>query len=271
MNETTRRFSRTAVLVAAARALHREGPPPWLLDDTLGLALAGEEGAAIKERMRAELPAPTLLAFSRGVCARAHLSEDLAERELAQGVQQYVILGAGLDTFAYRRADLLERLRVFEVDQPATQVWKRQRLAEIGIEPPANLVFAPVDFERQSLRAGLVAAGFESVAPAVFSWMGVTMYLTLDAIRATLTTVLACAPGSRIALTYNRPLAALQGSRQNNESALQRLVADLGEPMISLFEPAEIEEFLRDLGFANVEHFGAEEASQRIIIATVGG
>jgi hypothetical protein len=143
---------------AAARALHREEPPPWVLDDHLALGLAGDEGVSITRSMRDELSAENLVTFSRWMCVRARLAEDVVERAVAAGIRQYAILGAGLDSFAYRRPDLLGRLRVFEVDHPASQAWKRERLAELGVDLPANLVFAAVDFETQTLSDGLVAA-----------------------------------------------------------------------------------------------------------------
>jgi len=277
--------SRTALLTAAARALHREEPPPWVLDDTLALPLAGDEGRALMDRLRAELPGPLLLSFCRWCCVRARVPEDVVEQALEDGVAQYVILGAGLDSFAYRRHDLRARVRVVEVDHPASQAWKRRRLAELDIACPANLVYAPVDFERETLRAGLEASGVNVAAPAVFSWIGVTMYLTLDAIRATLTTVAAWPSGTQIVLTYNQPPAVLQGVGLTVETTLRHLVAEMGEPMISLFEPADIERLLRQLGFAQIVHFGPEEAirtyfagrpdvrfggAQRVVIATVG-
>ena len=153
--------SKTAVRSAAARALHREEPPPWVLDDHLALGLAGDQGVSITRSMRDELSTENLLTFSRWMCVRARLAEDVVERAVAAGIRQYAILGAGLDSFAYRRPDLLGRLRVFEVDHPASQAWKRERLAELGVGLPANLVFAPVDFETQTLRDGLLAAGFD--------------------------------------------------------------------------------------------------------------
>jgi methyltransferase (TIGR00027 family) len=125
--------SRTAVLTAVARAVHREESQPWVMDDYLALGLAGREGLVLRERLRAELPRSHLLAFSRWVCVRARFAEDIVERAVASGVRQYVILDAGLDSFACRRGDLLDRLRVFEVDHPATQLWKRRQLAELGM------------------------------------------------------------------------------------------------------------------------------------------
>jgi methyltransferase (TIGR00027 family) len=265
--------------------LHREEPQPWVLDDHLALELAGDEGVSITRRLRDELSAEDLLAFSRWLCVRARLSEDVVERDVAAGTRQYVILGAGLDSFAYRRPDLLTRLLVFEVDHPASQAWKRQRLAELGVELPANLIFAPVDFETETLRAGLLGAGFDFGASAVFSWIGVTMYLTLAAIDATLDTVAACGRESRIVLTFNLPPSALQGQALAMQRRMSRLASGMGEPWISFFTPAEAEALLRRCGFGEIEHFGPAEAvrtyfdnredvrmwlPQRLLVATVG-
>ena len=270
---------------AAARALHREEPPPWVLDDHLALGLAGEEGVSITRRLRDELSAEDLLTFSRWMCVRARLAEDVVERAVASGTRQYAILGAGWDSFAYRRPDLLVRLRVFEIDHPASQAWKRERLAELGVSLPANLVFAPVDFETQTLSAGLLAAGFDFAAGTVFSWIGVTMYLTLAAIEATLETVAVCPPDSRIVLTYNPPPSSLHDEGLAMHSRMSRLVGEMGEPWISLFTPAEAEALLRRCGFGEVDHFGPTEAirtyfagrpdvrlgmPQRLLVATVG-
>jgi methyltransferase (TIGR00027 family) len=277
--------SKTAVKTAAARALHREEPPPWVLDDHLALQLAGDEGVSITRRLRDELTAEDLLTFSRWMCVRARLAEDVVERAVAAGTRQYAILGAGLDSFAYRRPDLLVRLRVFEVDHPASQAWKRERLAELGVSLPANLVFAPVDFETETLRAGLLAAGFDFAAGAVFSWIGVTMYLTLTAIEATLETVAACPPGSRIVLTYNLPPSVLQDQGRAIGSRMSRMAGEMGEPWISFFTPVEAEALVLRCGFGEVDHFGPAEAirtyfasrpdvrlgmPQRLLVATVG-
>jgi methyltransferase (TIGR00027 family) len=272
------------LLTAAARALHREEPPPWVLDDWLALRLGGEEAVRMSGSLRQQLPVPALLAFTRWVCVRGRLAEDVVESAAAGGVGQYVILGAGLDSFAYRRGDLLERVRVFEVDHPASQQWKRHRLQGLGIDPPATLVYVPVDFEQRGLRDGLTAAGFDFSAPAVWSWIGVTMYLTIDAIRATLATIAACPIGTCVIFTYNLPRAALSGPGLSIDTTMRAIVSELGEPMISLFRPDEIEELVRGLGFDEVTHFGPDEVhtryfaerddvrfagAQRMIIATV--
>jgi methyltransferase (TIGR00027 family) len=260
VGEAVRGPSRTAVLTAAARALHREEPEPWVIDDHLALELAGPDGLALLDRLRAEVPRRHLLAFSRWVCVRTRVPEDMVERAAASGVGQYVILGAGLDSFAYRRRDLLDRLQVFEVDHPATQAWKRRRLAELGVAVPAGLVYAPVDFERQTLREGLEQPGFAFGELAVFSWLGVTMYLTLDAIHATLATLAQCRGGTRVVLTYNQPTAALTSRDAQITGAMAGIAAQLGEPFISRFLRAEIAELLRHHGFGEITDFGPDEA-----------
>jgi methyltransferase (TIGR00027 family) len=276
--------SRTALLTAAARGLHREESPPWVLDDWLAMRLGGNGAERMSELLRERLTRPELLAFSRWVCVRGRLAEDIVERAAAAGVSQSVIVGAGLDSLAYRRADVLERMRVFEVDHPVSQRWKRRRLRELGIDPPANLVYAPIDFEQQALRDGLSAVGFDFATLSVWSWIGVTMFLTLGAIRSTLSTIVECPPGTRLVLTYNLPREALTGIGLAMATVTRAAVRELGEPMISLFTPGEIEQLLRGLGYDEITHFGPEEArnsyfadrddvhlggAERILIATV--
>jgi methyltransferase (TIGR00027 family) len=285
MGEFVRSPSSTAVLTAVARAVHREEPPPWVLDDYLAVRLTGRQGLALLDRLRADVPRSFLLAFSRWMCVRARFAEDAAEQAAADGVRQYVILGAGLDSFAYRRHDLLGRLRVFEVDHPASQRWKRRRLAELGVVIPASVVFAPVDFERQTLRDGLDEAGFDAGQLAIFSWIGVTMYLTLDAINATLATMAGCGAGTRAVLTYNQPPAVLQGTSAQIAATFAGIAAGMGEPFVSRFLPCQIAQLLRGHGFGEIADFGPDEAraryfqgrddievagAQRLVAATVG-
>lgn len=283
VGEVARPPSRTAILTAVARALCGEDPGPAVFVDDLAMRLAGDEGRRLLQRLRREIPRRHLGAFIRWVCIRSRFTEDLVEDAIARGVGQYVILGAGLDSFAHRRGELVDRLRVFEVDHPASQSWKRSRLGVLGVKAPANLVFAPVDFEHQTLREGLSDAGFEFRRPALVSWIGVTMYLTLDAIGSTLTTVAQSAPGTRIVLTYNRPPDSLDPFSREVTGALAAIAAEMGEPFLSLFRPDEIEELLRTHGFADIVHFGSQEAraayfkadpdveiagAQRLVVAT---
>ena len=271
-------------MTAVARALNRDEPGPVIFDDGLALGLASEEGQALAERLRTGLPRWQVLAFCRWICIRSRFTEDLVERAIGRGVEQYVILGAGLDSFAYRRGELVDRLRVFEVHHPASQSWKQNRLRDLGIEIPDNLVFAPVDFEYQTLREGLLRAGFKFARTAVFSWIGVTMYLTLDAIEATLGTISECKAGSQVALTYNQPHHVLDDMALQVTSTFGAIAAEMGGPFVSLFVPDEIEGLLRNLGFDDIVHFGAQEAraawfseavdvaiagAQRLIAATV--
>jgi len=248
------------MLTAAARALYREDAQPWVLEDSLALELAGEAGMSMLSLLRDRLSRDQLMAFSRWVSVRSRLVEDLVQRALSQGVQRYVILGAGLDSFAYRRADLLDRLRVFEVDHHASQRWKRQRLEELSIPIPKDLVFAPVDFGSQSLIDGLMASGFEADAPAVFSWIGVTMYLTTDAIRKTLRAVASCAHNSQVVLTYNQPTSTLDALSRTVTDTLADAIGQAGEPFISLFTPEAAQALLREEGFRDMQDYGADEA-----------
>jgi methyltransferase (TIGR00027 family) len=282
--ESARGPSRTAVLTAVARHLYRQQPPPLIFDDALAIGLAGAEGPSLAERLQRDLPRAHLLAFCRWVCVRSRFAEDVVEQAVASGVEQYVILGAGLDSFAYRHGDLLDRLRVFEVDHPASQSWKRARLNELGVKPPDRLVFAPVDFEHQTLAHGLGGAGFDFGRSAMFTWIGVTMYLTIDAITATLATIARCVPGTRVALTYNQPHHALDSFAVAVTTTFAGIASEMGEPFVSLFLPQEIEELLGRQRFGDIVHFGSQEAralyfdgradveiagAQRLVVAAV--
>jgi methyltransferase (TIGR00027 family) len=283
MSESLRRPSRTAVVTAVARAFCRH-ESPVIFDDDLAWGLAGEEGLALSGRLGTEIPGALVAAFSRWMGIRARFTEDLVAQAIARGTPQYVVLGAGLDSFAYRRRDLLDRVRVFEVDHPASQEWKRRRLRDLRIEIPDNLVFAPLDFELQTLREGLEHAGFEFQRPAFFSWIGVTMYLSLEAINATLATIAQCLTGSRVVLTYNQPHDSLDQFSLQVTSAFSAIAAELGEPFVSLFRPDDIERLLQSHGFVDIVHFGPPEAraaylngradvqiagAQRLVSATV--
>jgi methyltransferase (TIGR00027 family) len=263
--------SRTALMAAAGRALHRDGPPPRILDDWLAADLAGEEGRTILDGMRANVTPARLHAFQAWSASRSRFVEDFAGNAVAHGIDQYVILGAGLDSFAYRHPDLIQRLTIFEVDHPLSQAWKRHRLGELHISVPRNVVFAAVDFETNSLRDGLQAAGFAFGKPAVVSWIGVTMYLAHDAIAATLDTVAGCAPGTRIVLSIDQPREVLDDDGRALLADVSGTAARLGEPFISLFRREEMEGLLRKHGFDSVGHFGAPDANLRYFGSTAIG
>ncbi len=229
---------------------------------------AGEDGRAILDNMRANVTPDRLHAFQAWSAVRSRFVEDFVESAVAAGVSQYVMLGAGIDSFAYRHTDLLERLTIFEVDHLFSQAWKRHRLDELHIPLPHNVVFAAVDFETQSLRDALKASGFALDQRAVVSWIGVTMYLAREAIDATLDSVASCAPGTGIVLTYDQPPNVLDEKGRALLADVSGTAANYGEPFVSLFRRDEIERLLVEHGFHSVTHFGAEEASRRYFGAT---
>jgi methyltransferase (TIGR00027 family) len=250
-------------MVAVLRAHHREQAAPRVLDDWLALDLAGEQGRALLANMQMTWGPDGIDVGARWIAARTRFVEDLVDDAVADRFHQYVLLGAGLDSFAYRRGDLHKKLRVFEVDHPDSQEWKRRRLAELGTDTPPNLVFAPVNFETQTFRDGLSSANFDFASPAIFSWIGVAMYLTRDAIDDTLRTIAGCGPGTRLVLTYDIPRHSLGPSAQEHYDRVSTSAAALGEPFVSLFEPAEIDQVLHGLGFQVTSHFGPAEAVTR--------
>jgi methyltransferase (TIGR00027 family) len=251
--------SATAIFAAVARAIHATEPPPRVLDDQLAAALAGPEGLAAGEAMRAALTPERLTLGTRWFAARARYVEDFVSRAAGEGIAQYVILGAGLDSFAYRRGELLERLSVYEVDHPATQTWKRARLAQIGVAIPPRLVFTPVDFEHEALAQPLRAAGFRPAEPAVFSWIAVTQYLPRAAVQATLAAVAGCVPGTRLVFSYDLPRHLLCAEEQFEFDFMTDYAARAGEPWVSMFAPAEIDVMLSDHGFSEIVHTGRRD------------
>jgi methyltransferase (TIGR00027 family) len=174
-----------------------------------------------------------------------------------------VILGAGLDTFAYRNPYLDTALRVFEVDYPATQEWKRQQLAKAAIAIPSSVTYAPVDFERQTLAAGLAEAGFDADTATFFSWLGVVMYLTEETTMATLGLVASTAPGGGVAFDFAGPRESLSWMGRLALDAISRRVAAAGEPFRTLFDPRALSERLTTIGFHSVETLGAAEINER--------
>ena len=252
----------TAVRVALWRALHvLVDPPPHVLEDEVGLELAEPDDGW---RSRPDMDPDGTRLFRASIVARARFIEDLVVEQAGRGVGQYVILGAGLDTFAQRRPDIAARLRVFEVDQPGHQAWKRRRLAELGFGSPEWLRLVPVDFEAgESWRERLVAAGFDSGQPAVVASTGVSMYLTKEANVAALRQVASLAPGSTLATTFILPLElADPGARPGLELAVKGARAS-GTPFISFFTPTEMLALAREAGFREARHVSAASLAQR--------
>jgi methyltransferase (TIGR00027 family) len=210
---------------------------------------------------------PFSLGLRAHVVARSRYAEDLLGLAVARGVRQYVLLGAGLDTFAHRNS--YAELRVFEVDHPATQAWKRELLAASGLDAPVGLTYAPVDFERESLAEGLAAAGFDTGAPAFFAWLGVVPYLTLEAFRATVRYVAGCAPGSGVVFDYGQPRAALPLLERLAHDSLAARVGRAGEPFRLFFTPEEVRAELA--GFGGIEDLGSAEINARYFAGRADG
>ncbi|MES1184874.1 MAG: class I SAM-dependent methyltransferase [Myxococcales bacterium] len=259
----------TAVRVALWRALHVEADaPPHVFEDEIGLKLAApEEGWRSRPDM-----SPFTRSFRAAIVARARFVEELVVEQAALGVGQYVILGAGLDTFAQRRAELASRLLMFEIDTPGPQAWKRQRLLELGLGVPPFLRLVPVDFEAgDAWWERLAAAGFDAQRPAVVASTGVSMYLTREAIMTTLRQVAALAPGSTLVMSFLLPLElADPGLRFSMEKAAEGARA-AGTPFISFFAPAEMLAMASEAGFKQVQHVSAATLGERYFAGRTDG
>jgi methyltransferase (TIGR00027 family) len=251
--------SRTALSVALRRAAHQIYDSPVVLDDPIAVGILGAAYAEQLHRTPLRPDRPFSTALRAFLVARSRYAEDNLRRAVSTGVEQYVLLGAGLDTFAYRNP--FTKLRVFEVDHPATQQWKRELLQRNNIAIPDSIAYTPVDFERQSLAEQLGFAGFSSQAPAFFSWLGVVPYLTLDAFRATLTFIAAQRPGSGLTLDYGQPRSTLPLLEQMAHDSLASRVEKAGEPFQLFFTPSEIAAELSR--FHSVEDLGAAEINAR--------
>jgi methyltransferase (TIGR00027 family) len=260
----------TAVRVALWRALHVQiDPLPHVLEDEIGLKLvAPEEGWRHRGDMDPHFTRP----FRASIVARARFIEDLVAQEAGRGVGQYVILGAGLDTFAQRRPEIASRLKVFEVDQAGSQAWKRQRLIDVGFGIPDWLRLVPVDFEASDTWwQQLAAAGFDAGKPAVVTSSGVSMYLTKEAIMAMLRQVAALAPGSTLATTFLMPLELADPEvRPGLELAVKGARAS-GTPFISFFTSAEMLALAREAGFGQARHVSAATLAGRYFAGRADG
>ena len=252
----------TAVRVALWRALHVQvDSPPHVLEDEIGLRLvAPEEGWRRRPDMDPEFTRP----FRASIVARARYIEDLMEQQAGRGVSQYVILGAGLDTFAQRRPQIASGLKLFEVDKPGAQAWKRQRLIDLGFGIPSWLRLVPVDFESDvSWWEQLIAAGFDTGKPVVVASTGVSMYLTRDAIAATLHQVATFAPGSTLAMSFLLPLEHADPEVRPGLQLAEKGARASGTPFISFFTPPEILSLAREAGFREAQHVSAMTLTQR--------
>ncbi|MER7877912.1 class I SAM-dependent methyltransferase [Streptomyces solisilvae] len=269
-DEQTSAPDSTAVRVALWRAMHVQvDPPPHVLQDEIGLRLAAPDD---DWRGRPDMDPDTTRGFRAAVVARARFIEDLVAEQADRGVTQYVILGAGMDTFAQRRPEIASRLRIFEVDQPGPQAWKRHRLVELGYGIPEWLHLVPVDFEAsESWLERLTAAGFDPTQPAVIVSTGVTMYLTEDATAATLRQIAGLAPGSTLAMTFLLPAELLDdadrpGLRKSKEGAQAA-----GTPFISFYAPQDMLALAREAGFKDVRHVSGASHAERYFAGRADG
>ena len=260
----------TAVRVALWRAMHVQvDPPPHVLDDEIGLQLAAPGDGW---RRRQDMDPRATSRYRAGIVARGRFVEDLVVEQADHGIGQYVILGAGLDTFAQRRPEIASRLRVFEVDRPGPQAWKRQRLIELGFGIPDWLRLVPVDFEADgSWWTRLAAAGFDADQPAVVASTGVTMYLTEAANAATLRQLASLAPGSTLAMTFQPPLELLEEEERPGRLAVERGARASGTPFISFFAPPDMLALARTAGFADAQHVSAIMLNQRYFAGRTDG
>jgi len=254
--------SRTAFAAAAHRAAHQVMERGRVFADPLAGRILGGVAQAAAVAASAN---PSTRGMRLFIAARSRVAETaLKEGVETRGVSQLVVLGAGLDTFAYRNP-FGPKLRVFEVDHPETQAWKRRRLAEAGIAIPPALTFAPVDFERDGLLAALQTAGFDPGRRSFFTWLGVVPYLTREAIAATLAAIGALPGGGEVVFDYSDPVATLGSEARAAHAARADRVAALGEPFLTYFEPAELHAELTALGFDRIDDLGPRALIERYI------
>lgn len=258
--------SRTALAAATHRAAHQLLEGGRIFADPLAVRILSEGPRAIVQDATAH---PERRAMRLFIAVRTRFAEDALAAAVERDVRQLVVLGAGLDTFAYR-SPFRERLRVFEVDHPATQAWKRQRLAEAGIALPGWLTFAPINFETQSLPDVLAKAGFDSNDETFFIWLGVVPYLTEDAIFTTLQFVAGLHGGMHVVFDYSDPPDKLSPEARAYHDKRATQVEALQEPWVSYFEPEELHATLRVLGFSEIEDLGPREIRERYFPRAAG-
>ncbi len=257
MNED--RPSLTAQRVAGRRAAHQILDSPRVFDDPLAARILGAKEADAALTRESESPHSRYLrAF---IAARSRYAEDQLAVAVSRGTKKYVVLGAGLDTFAYRNPH--RDVHVFEIDHLATQTWKQRLLETAGIAIPATLTFVPVNFESESFSAGLARAGFDSSGPSFFSWLGVTPYLARETVLANLRMIAGMSAGTAVVFDYAVPRKSLDHANQMAFDALSSRVAAAGEPFQGFFDPAELAQELPRMGFREIQDLGSGEINAR--------
>lgn len=254
-------FSKTAHRVAIRRAAHQLLDKPRVHDDPLALKVIGAEAALLLQQELHQQQDGRARALRAFLAARVRYAEDQLEVALAQGVSQYVVLGAGLDTFAFRNPH--PELQIFEVDHPATQSWKLERLRDAGVPIPDSVAFVSVDLEQQSLSAALALAGFSVAQSAFFSWLGVTPYIKRDACMATLCFIAGMPKRSGVVFDFAVHPDLLDPGHRMVLAALSERVAAAGEPFQLFFHPEELARDLEGCGFCEVEMLAGEQINAR--------
>jgi methyltransferase (TIGR00027 family) len=259
--------SRTSIYAAIFRALHQTvDEDPKILADWIASRLIDVSSGDYQVRL-AECDQPRARVARSNIVLRGRYAEDCLSEAIARGVRQFLVLGAGLETFAYRQPPWASALQIFEADHPATQAWKKEKLAMAGIIPPPNLTFVPIEFEATSLREGLCATGFDLTVPTFTAWLGVAYYLTEEAIDKTFQFVCRLPKGSEIVFTFAVSLDILaQAEAERATSYATAATTQSSEPWLSRFRPAQLVTTLRRIGFSRVEHFTPEQARQRYFI-----
>jgi methyltransferase (TIGR00027 family) len=244
--------SRTAWAAAAHRAAHQILENGRIFSDPLAVRILGADAVAIGRDAREH---PSRRPMRMFIAVRTRFAEDALTAAIEGGVRQLVVLGAGLDTYAYR-STAGDRLRIFEVDHPATQTWKRQRLADAAIPVPPWLIFAPIDFERETLAQGLATAGFDPAQETFFTWLGVVPYLTEEAAWSTLRFIASLPAGAHVVFDYSDPPASLSAEMRILHDRRAARVAELGEGWVTYFEADMLRAGLVELGYSEIENLG---------------
>ncbi len=255
--------SNTAYRVAVRRAEHQLLDTPGVFEDPLSLRILDEETLASIQPGKISRRQKLTKSFRAYMAVRSRYTEDELAKSFAAGIRQYVVLGAGLDTFACRNPFHAAGLKVFEVDHPATQAWKRERLAEGKIAIPESATFVPADFEHHTLQEELSGTGFQFDQPAFFSWLGVVPYLTEPAFLQTLRFVASLPVGTVIVFDYGVPVSMLNPVQKKALAALSTRVKNLGEPFRLFYEPQQLRGRLEPLGLQITEDLGREELNER--------
>lgn len=253
--------SLTARRVAERRAAHQLIDMPVVLQDPLALRIVGATAVEERNRLTMHEQGRVARALRAFMAARSRVAEDEVARRAAEPLRQYVVLGAGLDTFAYRNP--YDHLRVFEVDQPLTQAWKRQQLNERRIPIGPNVTFVAVDFERDDIPTALIDAGWDPRQPTVYAWLGVTMYLEPETVFKVLRVIAGQTTGTTVVFDYAVSPEILNPVERLVFEEFEKRVAAAGEPWMCTFDPEKLEHYLRELGFDEVEDLGADELNAR--------